>query len=64
VSEWRGIRTFATEEKIRSYLMGWEETSGTAQTYNKRHTKQKAAEAVLALQSKYLKKSSDEVTGE
>jgi integrase len=54
----------ATEEKIRSYLMGWEETSGTAQTYNKRHTKQKAAEAVLALQNKYLKKSSDEVSGE
>lgn len=54
----------ATEEKIRSYLMGWEETSGTAQTYNKRHTKQKAAEAVLALQNRYLKKSSDEVSGE
>ncbi|HIE3934536.1 TPA: hypothetical protein ACXNHW_005608 [Pseudomonas aeruginosa] len=53
-----------TEEKIRSYLMGWEETSGTARTYNKRHTKQKAAEAVLALQKKYLKKSGDEVTGE
>lgn len=46
----------ATEEKLRSYLMGWEETSGTAQIYNKRHTKQKAAEAALALQNKYLKK--------
>lgn len=54
----------AKEEKIRSYLMGWEETSGTARIYNRRHTKQKAAEAVLALQNKHLKKSSDEVVGE
>lgn len=53
----------ATEEKIRSYLMGWEENSGSARTYNKRHTKQKAAEAVLALQNKHLKKSRNEVAG-
>ncbi|WP_313551693.1 site-specific integrase [Pseudomonas sp.] len=46
----------ATEEKIRSYLMGWEETSGTASTYNRRHIKQKAAESVLALQSRHFKK--------
>lgn len=44
------------EEKIRSYLMGWEETSGTARIYNKRHIKEKAADAVLALQRKSLKK--------
>lgn len=44
------------EEKIRAYLMGWEETSGTARVYNKRHIKEKAAEAVLALQRKSLKK--------
>ena len=54
----------AKEEKIRSYLMGWKETSGTARIYNRRHTKQKAAEAVLALQNKHLTKSSDEVLGE
>jgi integrase len=54
----------AAEEKTRSYLMGWEETSGTARTYNKRHIKQKAAEAVLALQIKHLKKTSNEVAGE
>lgn len=53
-----------TVEKIRSYLMGWEETSGTARTYNKKATKQKAAEAVLALQNKHLKKSKDEIVGE
>ncbi|WP_028629269.1 tyrosine-type recombinase/integrase [Metapseudomonas resinovorans] len=54
----------ATEEKVRSYLMGWEETSGTARIYNRRHTKQKAAEAVLSLQNKHLKKTSDEVMDE
>lgn len=54
----------AHEAKTRSYLMGWVETSGTAQIYNKRHTKQKAAESVLALQNKNLKKSGEEVVGE
>lgn len=39
------------EEQMRSYLMGWKETSGTALTYNRRHTKEKAKEAVLAFQS-------------
>lgn len=54
----------ATEEKVRSYLMGWEETSGTARIYNKRHTKQKAAEAVLSLQNKHLRKTGDGVARE
>jgi len=43
------------EEKIRSYLMGWSETSGTASTYNRRHVKEQAREAVLELQTKNLK---------
>lgn len=43
------------EEKIRSYLMGWSETSGTATTYNRRHVKEQAREAVLELQQKNLK---------
>ena len=38
------------EEKMRSYLMGWKETSGTAATYNRRHTKEKAKEAILGYQ--------------
>jgi len=38
------------QEKIRSYLMGWREGSGTAATYNKRFIRQKAHEAGLALQ--------------
>lgn len=43
------------EEKIRSYLMGWSETSGTANTYNRRHVKEQAREAVLEHQKKNLK---------
>ncbi|PHM54149.1 hypothetical protein [Xenorhabdus hominickii] len=38
------------EEQMRSYLMGWKETSGTAATYNRRHIKEKAKEAVLEFQ--------------
>lgn len=48
------------EEKMRSYLMGWSETSGTAATYNKRHTREAAGEAVLGLQNKHLGRSFDE----
>lgn len=43
------------EEKIRSYWMGWSETSGTAGTYNRRHTKEKAQKAGLELQERYTK---------
>ena len=42
------------EEKLRSYLMGWEETSGTAAIYNRRHIKEQAAEAALDQQRKYF----------
>lgn len=42
------------EEKIRSYLMGWSETSGTAATYNLRHIKEQAGKAVLELQYRHL----------
>lgn len=40
----------AEEEKMRSYLMGWKEGSGTAGTYTRRHTENKAREAALLLQ--------------
>jgi len=39
------------QEKIRSYLMGWREGSGTAATYNKRFSRRKAIEAALELQN-------------
>lgn len=53
-------RTPEFEDQMRSYLMGWSETSGTAATYNKRHVKEAAGEAVLRLQNKHLGKSSDD----
>jgi len=39
------------QEKIRSYLMGWREGSGTAATYNKRFIRKKAIEAAIELQN-------------
>ncbi len=38
------------QEKIRSYLMGWKEGSGTAATYNKRFIRRKADKAAIELQ--------------
>lgn len=40
----------AKEEKMRSYLMGWKEGSGTSAIYTKRHTEKKAREVSLLLQ--------------
>jgi integrase len=42
----------ASEEKMRSYLMGWKEGSGTAATYTKSFTEKKAMEAALEMQNK------------
>lgn len=39
-----------SEKKLRSYLMGWSETSGTAATYTRRHTRKKAHEVSLKMQ--------------
>lgn len=47
------------EEKTRSYWMGWSETSGTAATYNRRHTKEKAQQAGLELQERYTKSNQE-----
>lgn len=47
------------EEKTRSYWMGWSETSGTAATYNRRHTKEKAQQAGLDLQERYIKSNQE-----
>ncbi|MEW2740298.1 tyrosine-type recombinase/integrase [Providencia sp. PROV130] len=38
------------QEQLRSYLMGWRDSSGTAATYNKRFIQQKGFKAALALQ--------------
>ncbi|PRA54703.1 MULTISPECIES: site-specific integrase [Pseudomonas] len=50
VTDAAGNMTPEQEQKARAYLMGWSETSGTAITYNKRHTKEKAAKAALEFQ--------------
>lgn len=39
-----------TEKKIRSYIMGWSETSNTAATYTRRHNRKKAQEVSLKMQ--------------
>jgi|APLak6261659701_1056019.scaffolds.fasta_scaffold05973_1 integrase len=39
------------QEKMRSYLMGWKEGSGTALLYNERFVRRKANEASLKLQA-------------
>lgn len=38
------------QEKMRSYLMGWKEGSGTAATYNQRFVRRKANQAAIDLQ--------------
>jgi integrase len=43
-----------TEKKMRSYLMGWSETSGTAATYTRRHIRKKAEQASLSMQGQIL----------
>jgi len=40
------------EQKIRSLLMGWAPTSGTAATYTKRHVERKANEVSLTMQNR------------
>jgi len=42
----------AEEEKVRSYMMGWREGSGTAAIYTRRHIEEKAKEASLKLQKR------------
>jgi len=43
------------EQKMRSVLMGWSPTSGTAATYTKRHVERKANEASLSMQNRSTK---------
>lgn len=40
----------AEEEKLRSYLMGWKEGSGTSATYTRRHIEKEAHKVSLLLQ--------------
>lgn len=45
------------EQKLRSKLLGWKETSKMAALYNRRHIEEEAGKAAIALQEKYLGKS-------
>lgn len=47
------------EKKTRSHLMGWSETSGTAETYTRREIERKARDASLQLQNKMAKLRND-----
>ncbi|HTR08023.1 MAG TPA: site-specific integrase [Paraburkholderia sp.] len=47
------------EKKARSHIMGWSETSGTAETYTRREIERKAREASLQLQNKMVKPLND-----
>ena len=44
------------EKKIRALLMGWSETSDTSAIYTRRHTRRRATEASLALQTAQTEK--------
>lgn len=48
------------EHKMRSFLMGWSETSNTAQTYTRRHTRKQANNASLEMQEAVTKGHVDE----
>ena len=52
--------TEETEKKMRSYLMGWSETSGTAATYTRRHTRKKAQEASLKMQEELMTRNGND----
>jgi integrase len=45
----------ADEKKLRSYQMGWSETSGTAAIYTRRHTREKAQKVSLKMQADQAK---------
>ena len=45
----------AIEDKMRSYLMGWKEGSGTAAVYTRRHVEQAAQKISLQLQDELLR---------
>jgi integrase len=53
IADKRGT-ALATEEKVRSYLMGWSPTSKTAASYTRRHVREKAEELSLQHQANLM----------
>jgi hypothetical protein len=44
---------------MRSYLMGWEDTSETASQYTKRYVQDKANQVILEMGNKMIDNSND-----
>ena len=56
--------TDAAQEQTRSHLMGWEEGSGTAATYTKRHVQELSKKLALQLYAKAMRQeANDQRTG-
>ena len=51
------------QEKIRSYIMGWKDGSGTSAIYNKRFIRKKANEAALKLQDGMVRLPKGKING-
>jgi len=45
----------AEEQQMRSFLMGWSPTSGSAATYTRRHVRKKAQQVSLGMQAEQVK---------
>lgn len=50
------------EKKMRSYLMGWSDTSNSASTYTKRFVQEKANQAILEMGNKLINRKIDKET--
>ena len=48
------------EKKTRSQIMGWSETSGTAETYTRREIERRARDVSLRMQNKMARQKSDD----
>jgi hypothetical protein len=51
----------STEKKVRSYLQGWKESSGTAASYTRRHVREQAGKILLKMQEDLFNKDKAEV---
>lgn len=52
------------QEQLRSYLMGWRDSSGTAATYNKRFIQRQGFKAALALQGNNGPRLPEDITND
>lgn len=57
-------RDLAMQEQVRSHLMGWKPSSGTAATYNRRFIEKKARQAALQMQAASGTRTPENLNGE